>query len=186
MPLRFLRTAATSIVQTRRFFRTLSAKPRPKLSRGFARVHWLIAAILFGLATWVHMEMLGSPMLLGILPYSWLNPLALIALTYLSLVGLNRLAARLTTWEAAYRGIRLPLPVVLRGLDYHAPHYLPVGLLMLAVVGAYRILMWHNWQFANLHATTYLYVLSGAVIVSAAYLFHTYWIAMRNLMYANR
>jgi hypothetical protein len=35
-------------------------------------------------------------------------------------------------------------------------------------------------------ATAYLYVLCGLVIVSAIYLFDTYWIGMRNLMYANR
>ena len=34
--------------------------------------------------------------------------------------------------------------------------------------------------------TPYLYVLGAEVIVAAAYLFHTYWIAMRNMMYANR
>ena len=35
-------------------------------------------------------------------------------------------------------------------------------------------------------ATTYLYVLCAEVIVAAAYLFHTYWVGMRNIMYANR
>ena len=34
--------------------------------------------------------------------------------------------------------------------------------------------------------TKYLYVLCGEVIVAAFYLFETYWIAMRNMMYANR
>jgi hypothetical protein len=32
----------------------------------------------------------------------------------------------------------------------------------------------------------YLYTLSGEVILAAIYLFWTYWIAMRNIMYANR
>ena len=32
----------------------------------------------------------------------------------------------------------------------------------------------------------YLYILSGLVVVSAIYLFRTYWIAMKNIMYANR
>src|SRR5437762_3263188 len=53
-------------------------------------------------------------------------------------------------------------------------------------------------QFANIHwlfrrlllppesITTYLYVLCGVVVVFAAFLFHTYWIGMRNMMYANR
>ena len=32
----------------------------------------------------------------------------------------------------------------------------------------------------------YLYVLAGEVVVTAIYLFQTYWIGMRNMMYANR
>ena len=33
--------------------------------------------------------------------------------------------------------------------------------------------------------TVYLYTLSGEVVLAAAYLFKTYWVAMRNMMYAN-
>ena len=33
--------------------------------------------------------------------------------------------------------------------------------------------------------TTYLYALCGEVVVGALYLFRTYWIGMRNMMYAN-
>jgi hypothetical protein len=32
----------------------------------------------------------------------------------------------------------------------------------------------------------YLYVLCGEVVLGAFYLFKTYWIGMRNIMYANR
>ena len=34
--------------------------------------------------------------------------------------------------------------------------------------------------------TTYLYVICAEVILAAVYLFKTYWIGMRNMMYANR
>jgi len=32
---------------------------------------------------------------------------------------------------------------------------------------------------------TYLYVLSAEVVLAALYLFWTYWIGMRNMMFAN-
>jgi len=34
--------------------------------------------------------------------------------------------------------------------------------------------------------TIYLYILSAQVVISAIYLFTTYWTGMRNMMYANR
>jgi len=39
---------------------------------------------------------------------------------------------------------------------------------------------------APLYGTIYLYTLCGGTVAAAVYLFKTYWIAMRNLMYANR
>ena len=94
------------------------------------------------------------------------------------------IAAWLTSWEARYRGLRLPLSVVLRGLDYHAVHYLPVALVSCATVVGYRWLLNHHHLDSSYDAK-YLYVLCGEVIVGAAYLFNTYWIGMRNMMYAN-
>jgi len=35
-------------------------------------------------------------------------------------------------------------------------------------------------------ALAYLYILSAEVILAAGYLFKTYWIAMKNMMFANR
>ena len=58
------------------------------------------------------------------------------AFVYAMLGILTPVAASLTSWEAAYRGLRLPLPVVQRGMDFHAANYLPVGLLTaLTIIG---------------------------------------------------
>jgi hypothetical protein len=105
--------------------------------------------------------------------------------TYVLIVLTQRLATGLTVWEAAYRGFRLPYPVVLRALHYHAAHTFPVALLVLLTVGGYSWLQ-STGYFQVTSAPGYLYVLSGEVFVTATYLFYTYWIAMRNLMYANR
>jgi hypothetical protein len=100
-------------------------------------------------------------------------------------VGVTWLAARLTTWEATYRGIRLPVAVVLRGMYYHTAHYVPVAVVAFATVSGYWLL--NRARVLDLTtASTYLYVLCAQVIACAAYLFHTYWIGMRNMMYANR
>jgi hypothetical protein len=96
------------------------------------------------------------------------------------------LAARLTHWEASYRGYRLPLPVVLRGMYYHSIDYLPVALFACATVLGYRLLIAHNILNPGVTATKYLYTLCAEVLIAAFYLFETYWIGMRNMMYANR
>lgn len=54
-----------------------------------------------------------------------------------------------------------------------------------ATVLGYRLALHWGW-LSGTTGMVYLYVLCGEVIVAAAYLFNTYWIAMRNLMYANR
>ena len=105
--------------------------------------------------------------------------------TFAFLLGVTRLAAALTTWEAGYRGLRLPLPVVLRGMHYHAAHYLPVGLAAAATVLGYQFLLAMDWISGDT-GERYLYLLCGEIVIAAGYLFSTYWTAMRNLMYANR
>ena len=105
--------------------------------------------------------------------------------TYLLLYGTTLLAARLTHWEATYRGYRLPMNVVKRGLFYHSAHYLPVALVAFFTVVGYRVLVELN-ILTLATAERYLYVIAGEVVVGAIYLFQTYWIGMRNMMYANR
>jgi len=59
--------------------------------------------------------------------------------------------------------------------------------LALATVVGYRLLYrFHVLQLTLATTQGYLYVLSGEVIIGAVYLFQTYWIGMRNMMYANR
>ena len=104
---------------------------------------------------------------------------------YLTLDGLTRLAAKLTTWEGTYRGYRLPYDVVLRGMYFHSSHYVPVAVVTLATVIGFQLLLVTRLVTLNA-APAYLYVLCGEVVVSAIYLFQTYWVGMRNMLYANR
>ena len=46
--------------------------------------------------------------------------------------------------------------------------------------------LWNRRLVGPSSLISYLYVLCAQVILSAIYLFLTYWTAMRNLMYANR
>jgi hypothetical protein len=120
----------------------------------------------------------------GAIPWWTAIVLAFACFMFLDLTTL--LAARLTTWEAAYRGIRLPLNVVRRGMDYHAAHYLPVALLAATTVLAFRVFLLRNPMIGAGWWLNYLYIICGEVIVCAGYLFSTYWTAMRNMMYASK
>lgn len=184
---RFLVTTAQVIFQPTRFYRSFATRGSRAQSARFARIHWAISAALLGMAGWMHADWfldLGMSMKLGAsLP--WYVAIALAVGVYLFLAIITRLAARLTTFEATLRGIRLPVPVVRRGLDYHAAHNLPVALLAFATVLGYRIALGYSAALMN-WGTTYLYTLCVEVILSAIYLFKTYWIGMRNMMYATR
>ena len=183
---RFAATTAECIFSPARFFRQLSVSPDRAASRRFALLHWSIASVLLGLSAWTHfrwIRLLGGP------DDPWVDRLSLPAFVigaFVFLAGITRLAAALTSYEAAYRGIRLPLPVVRRGLDYHAAHYLPVALVTAVTIVGYHLYSTFAPEGAALRATNYLYVLCGEAVLAAVYLFKTYWIAMRNLMYANR
>ena len=182
---RFVGTTGQVLFHPTAFYRSLATRGNRDRSAWFSRIHWTIASILFGITAWIHADWdlgYGGP-LARYLP--WYSALPMILLSYLFLVSITRIAARLTTFEATLRGLRLPLAVVQRGLDYHAAHYLPVALLAFVTVVVYRIetLRSTAWSAA---AMTYLYVLSGEVIVAAGYLFKTYWIGMRNMIYASR
>jgi hypothetical protein len=191
-PRGFLKTTFALIFNPTTFYRTLAVRGSLDSARAFARIHWWIAACLFALAAathafWYWFLLRGEPwwsslttigMFLGTL-------LALTILTYFALDGITRLAARLTTWEGTYRGFRLPYHIVLRGIYYHSAHYFPVALLAATVVVGYQLLIAIQ-VLSPITSDRYLYVLSAQVILSALYLFQTYWIGMRNMMYANR
>ena len=188
----FGRVTLDVLLRPTHFYRTLATRADASAARRFAEIHWLVASNLLGVAAYLHWVWYRLSVLGVQSPRSTFEQLALmlggpllIAFCYIALAWTTRLAARLTHWEANYRGIRLPMPVVRRGLYYHAAHYLPVGLVALATVGGYQLLLARGVLSAA-SATRYLYVLSGEVILCAIYLFNTYWIGMRNMMYANR
>ncbi len=179
-------TSLLVLFRPTRFFRTLATREPLPPALKLARIHWAFTALAFGLAAYGHMAWQFRWLVPG-RRHGWVAPL-LIGLVYLALEVINRLAAKLTAWEAAYRGIRLPYPVVLRGLAYHAAHYPPVALLVLLTVQGHQWLLFSPYLAdmpANI-SSLYLYALSAEIIISAVYLFWTYWIAMRCMMYANR
>jgi hypothetical protein len=186
----FVSTTNAIIFRPTQFYRTLATRLDIEPAKKFAKWHWRIAAVLFTIAAFIHSQWdFGSLYPRGLLPpwAQFLVFLALGAIVYGSLLGLTKFAAMLTNWEATYRGLRLPMNVVLRGMYYHAAHYLPVAIISLITVVGFRAL--YESHLIGLTITTtqgYLYFLGAEVIASAIYLFQTYWIGMRNMMYANR
>ena len=177
--LAFVETSSDVIVRPTYFYRTTTTRGDVGRAKSFGHVHWQIATLLFAAAGTVHASIF-FPGDRALLTFA-----VLLVATYLTLWLTTMAAARLTAWEANYRGIRLPLPVIRRGMYYHAAHYLPVAFLTLAIVTGYAVALRYDYAGVNT-ITTYLYTLCAAIIVAAAYLFHTYWIGMRNMMYANR
>ena len=184
----FLRTSAFAIFQPREFYRTLATRGDVGPARRFAYVHWGVCAALFATAAYVHTMVFWlsgtrTPFFGFIVSAGGIA--ALFTLIFASLAFTTWLAAKLTVWEAAYRGYRLPLGVVLRGMYYHAAHYLPVAVVTLLTVIGYRVLLAQGATTLQ-SLTVYLYVLCGEVVVMAGYLFETYWVGMKNMMYANK
>ena len=185
---RFTRTTADVLVRPTRFFRTLPTRVASPAAKRFAVIHWWIAGALFALAAMGHAAWYWFDVLLRrgtTVPWQPVAAVLLFIGTYFALDGLTRLASKLTAWEAAYRGIRLPYAAVLRAMHYHAAHYTPVALVAFVTVFGYQLLL-RLGVVGPFSATFYLYLLSAEVILGALYLFQTYWIGMRNMMYANR
>jgi len=180
----FLRTTAAVIFRPTRFFRSLATRGDTAAARRFGIIHWAIASVLLGFTAQLHVNWYLS---LGVRigQVQTLGLLGLIVACFAFFWLTTSAASVLTVWEARYRGFRLPPRVVRRGLYYHAAHYLPVALVALITVAGYVILD-HTVQHMEAWSTAYLYVLCGEVVVAAGYLFNTYWISMRNMMYANR
>ena len=186
----FLKTSAEVLFHPTRFYQTLATRRDDRAAHTFAKIWWIVTAIFFGLAAYGHTVWYVRTMLLASTfetwaALKWALPVTYIVLVYIALAFTTRLAARLTHWEASYRGLRMPLPVVLRGMYYHSVHYVPCALVGLLTVFGYRILLERRIIYLS-SAERYLYVLCAEVILAAAYLFNTYWIGMRNMMYANR
>jgi len=187
----WLATSVRGLFQPSVFFRTLALPGQPNRSAWFRRSQHFVAAVLLGSAAWLHADRFGLFFWrVGIAAGTgWAALLATLAAfivaAYLVLAGLTRLVARLSAWEAAYRGLRLPRPVVDRALDYHAVHLTPPGFIALLTTAGYALLERYNANLAGTWVMTYLVVLAAEVVLAAVYLFLTYWKAMRNLMYAN-
>ena len=197
---KFLTTSSQVIYRPARFYRTLNVRGELLPARRFARWHWALASLLFGLAGAVHAvwyTYYAAPSMPTFYGGAWGLFIAMVfgltILTYLFLDGITRLAAWLTSKEATYRGLRLPYSIVLRGMYYHAAHYLPVAAFAAFTVIGYQVLLLTAARWSSVERaigfntpTIYLYVLSAQVVISAVYLFQTYWVGMRNMMYANR
>ncbi len=183
---RFLTTTVAVLFHPTRFHRTLVTRGDTDAARRFARGHWILAALFLGTAATAHATWYWA-----FIGHRWTDRLALpiwigsILFIVVTLSMTTWLAARLTHWEATYRGLRMPLIAVRRGMYYHAAHYLPVAATAMITVLGFRLLLTRGILGAE-NVTTYLYILSGEVVVAAGYLFNTYWIGMRNMMYANR
>jgi hypothetical protein len=185
---RFVSSSWQVLIRPSHFFRTSTARGPLAPPRRFAFIHWAIASVLFGAAGAAHWWWYANFIYFDTRPPLLAVSTGLAVLTFLTLWGLTILAAGLTTWEARYRGYRLPKLVVLRGLYYHAAHYLPVAAATLATT-LVNVWLWkrHILNLARGNgANLYLWTLSIEVIVAAMYLFWTYWAAMRNMLYANR
>src|SRR3954469_10939031 len=186
---RFVATTLQLLFAPTRFFRLMSSRADLQSSGRFARGHYWISSILFGATAYVHgiwawpsiwySRPIETRPLYGILMLAVFS-----AAVYGMLLITTALAARLTAWEAAYRGLRLPRRVVQRALHYHSAHYLPVAALAFLTVVGHQALI-QKYPYIYRFAVRYLYVLCSEVILSAVYLFITYWKGMRNLMYAN-
>jgi hypothetical protein len=194
----FVATTWQAIIGPKRFYRTLAVHAPAQSARSFAKIHWWIAGFLFATAAACHADWflfdIGGARAFHVIDPEFAVFLAgLIGYTvgaYWVLDLTTRLAAKLTNWEGGYRGYRVPVDVVRRALYFHAAHYLPVaGAAAFTVVG-FRV--WWILEIRHTHtipgdaAVPYLYTLCGQVIVSAIYLFQTYWTGMRNILYANR
>ena len=170
------------------FFRRLSVTGRPRRAATFGHGYRLITAILLGIAASVHFDFLAvsqTSRRIEQLDVPGLTAALATAFTFGCIELISWAIVQLTAWEAAYRGLRLPRPVVARAIDYHAVHLVPPAMIGLATVLGYDWLYRRDGNLAAAWIMPYIYTLAGEVILSAAYLFITYWAAMRNLMYAN-
>src|SRR4029453_8689754 len=100
-----------------------------------------LVSVLFGVAASVHLFLFLRAYPIAQVPIPFLVEMTLVTIllagaTYVSIAGTTWLPAALSAWEGAYRGLPLPRPIVLRGLYYHAAHYLPVAIVtVMTVVG---------------------------------------------------
>jgi hypothetical protein len=178
----FFTTTAAVLFRPTHFYRQLVTRQDSPRATVFAAIHFAVASVIAGWAIaeyfeWAHFTF---GLQLPIARISFAAGAIVLAMSWAVL----HLAGRLTAWEAAYRGLRLPLAVVRRGLYYHAAHFLPVVIVVALTVGLWRPKLAQSTMPWQLDA--FIYSLCAEVVIGSSYLFVTYWIAMRNMMYANR
>lgn len=194
----FIQTTFSVLFRPAKFYRSLVTRQTSPQAVWFARLHRAVAAVLFSfaasggvvldtsLAVWAwRQQRLDEPVLFWLL----VGPFAVIIYGLIAVV--TRIAARLTSSLSAYRGIRLPRPVVLRGLGFHTVNYVPAAFLAAATVIGYIAMLEYDifidpWSPGWASLRNFYRVLSGEFILCLAYLLTTYRIAMKNMMYANR
>jgi hypothetical protein len=184
---RYFRTTRGVVLTPADFFRHLQTRVEHDESGSFVSMQHGVAAVLLGLTAAIHFDAMGLFQSNGtseIVFLSIFSPFLMI-LTYLSLTGVTRIASTLTRWEGNYWGYRLPAKAVRRVMNYHAAQMIPVSIAALLTVGTYRLLRGFG-LLDGLWDIKYLVAICIEVLVAAAYLFRTYWIAMKNVMYANR
>lgn len=188
----YLSTAAAIVLRPKSFFAQLITRHSPARSHAFATISRAFAALLMAVATSIHFSWCVAPTfyppaIIGQLNELSLNVLHIILLWPLvwgSLTATSWAATRLTAFESKYHGLRLPLPVVSRLMNFHTACYLPVSLAAIAYIATTRSLIGLTILDPSF-ILNYLYILCSFVILAAAYLFWSYWIAMKNSMYAN-
>ena len=178
----FAATTAACVLRPARFFRGLRSRVIDDApARRFAARHLALASVLAATAVVGHYDLvLASPLWIVTL-VGWFTALGLLATLA---AGVSWLAARLTVWEASWRDMRLPAPIVRRGLDYHAAHAPVAAALPLAVVVGYRGMLLVGLDDGG-GLAAYVLTLAAVTTLAAIYLFWTYWTAMRNLLHAN-
>lgn len=191
----FWATTLQVLVRKRKFFRQTLSRPTSagvdvrRVAR-FGQVHRAIAGVLFGAAAAVHLAWMAETR--GWV-YRWTGwevaklcgaGIVLAILGVLLVGAVTRVAIRLTTTESRFWGMRLPLPVVTRAMDFHAANYLPVAILAIVLTAGFRLALTLGW-LTPLAGVPYLVALSVAVVVGAIWLFESFVIAMRRIRYAN-
>jgi hypothetical protein len=136
----FVRTTAAVVFSPRWFYTHLIARESRPAVRLFSEIHLGLASILFALAATGHYLWVIETIGLLRRPLRALGFfVAAVPATAILLLGLTALATWLSALEARYWGMRLPYPVVKRGLTFHRAAYLPVGLIAAGVVWSYQL-----------------------------------------------
>lgn len=141
-PWTFFLTSLEVLFRPSRFFSHFTTRSDHPSAFWFGLIWRAIASFLFAWVARAHMDWVNSrttlvftPMVMHwtFLAYALFAAFA-VPVVFVFLTGVSWIAGWLTTWEAAYRGLRLPLLAVRRALNYHAVHLLPVALVALATV----------------------------------------------------